>query len=175
LLTKNLCRTIGESQRDLPATNDSLRDQLLVFVNLYRLHMQTEEEHFFPLVLKLLSIKELAEIDFTLFNQPRFFSQEMEDKFVDLHAAISKIGIADKHSTYRRDEATWLANFHDVAAFNEEMRASGERVHLCRSGDGYELECEGQVRVHIPECSEARATWCAYFFWKATTIARVVT
>lgn len=27
----------------------------------------------------------------------------------------------------------------------------------------------GNIVAHIPACSESRAAWCAYFFWKATT------
>jgi hypothetical protein len=98
----------------------------------------------------------------------------MEDRFAALYDAITRLGIADKTRTYHRDEATWLANFQDIAAFNAEMRGTGERVYLSRSGEGYELECEGNILAHIPECSESRATWCAYFFWKATTMARVI-
>jgi hemerythrin-like domain-containing protein len=173
LLTKNLRHAIRQSPPDPPAANEALGEQLREFVNTYRLHMQMEEEHFFPLALRRLSSNDLAEIDFTLFSQSHRFSWETEDRFTDLHDAITSLGKADQTSTHHRDEAIWLAGFRDIAAFNEEMRATGARVCLRRSEEGYELECEGNAQAHIPECSEARAAWCAYFFWKATIQARV--
>jgi len=49
------------------------------------------------------------------------------------------------------------------------MRQSGEAVRLTRSSpEGYDLVQEGSALMHIPACSESRAAWCAYFFWKAT-------
>ena len=174
LLTKNLRGAIRNSQQDRSAMNESLTDQLRMFVDSYRQHVHMEEEHFFPLALHRLSSADLAEIDFTLFNQSHQFSTERESKFTELHDTITKMGIADRTSTYQREEAKWLANFQNIAMFNEEMRGTGELVFLTRSEAGYKLECEGNIQVHIPDCSESRATWCAYFFWKATTMARII-
>jgi hypothetical protein len=136
--------------------------------------MRMEEEQFFPLALQRLSRDDLAEIDLTLFSQPHHLSLEMQGRFAELHHAITQIGIADRTRTYHRDEAALLANCQDIASFNEAMRGTGEKVFLSRAADGYELECEGSSIVHIPECSESRAAWCAYFFWKATATVRAM-
>jgi len=73
----------------------------------------------------------------------------------------------------RRDESALLATFVDIATFNETMQKMGEAFVLVRSsGGGYTLECAGHAQVDIPECSEPRAAWCAYFFWKAATATR---
>ncbi len=173
-LTQNLRRAIGESPQNAPLTGESLADQLKVFVDLYRRHMRMEEEQFFPLALQRLTRDDLTEIDLTLFSQPHHFSLEMQGRFAELHHAITRMGIADRTRTHHRDEAVLLANCQDIAAFNEAMRGTGEKVFLSRAKDGYELECEGNSIVHIPECSQSRAAWCAYFFWKATAMARAI-
>jgi hypothetical protein len=62
-----------------------------------------------------------------------------------------------------------LAGFQSIAAFNDAMRRSGESALLTHSSaEGYELAHKGKVLVQIPACSESRAAWCAYFYWKAT-------
>lgn len=169
--TQSLARTIGDSRKDSPSLDAHLAGQLKSFVDFYRFHMRMEEDHFFPLALQRLTREDLAEIDFTLFNQPDHFGGESEDKFAELHAAIAKMGTAERVGTYQRDEADLLAKFRDVASFNEAMRVTGEHVHLRRKENGYDLDYEGGITVHIPDCDEERAAWCAYFFWKATAMA----
>ena len=172
LLTQNMSQAIADTPRDEATTNQSLAVQLKAFVDYYRQHMRKEEEHFFPLASQALSREDLAEIDFRLFNQPERFGAEDDGKFAALYAAITELGIADRVDTYLRDEAAMIAKFQDVASFNDAMRATGEHVMLGRSGEGYRLECEGNVAAHIPPCDESVAAWCAYFFWKGNAQAR---
>ena len=172
LLTQNLRQAISDAQQEPVAANESLAVQLKEFVDFYRHHMHMEEEHFFPLVAQTLSNGDLAEIDFRLFNQPERFAQDHDGKFAALYEAITKMGAADRVDTYIRDEAAMLSKLQDIASFNEAMRATGEYVVLSRAGDGFAVECEGNFVAHIPSCDEARAAWCAYFFWKASAMAR---
>ena len=174
-MTRNLRRAVDESQQD-PSALAGLADRLTAFLDFYQRHMLTEEQRFFPLALQRLSRDDLAEIDFTLFDQPDpLFNEEAEEKFATLSDEIARLGVAGKASADQREESALLAAFRDIESFNEAMRRMGERVSLIRSpGGGYELERMGRILVRIPACSEPRAAWCAYFFWKAGTTRRTV-
>lgn len=167
-LTQNLSRAVSAAQAEDIATHGGLADLLKAFVGFYRLHMRMEEEYFFPMALAKLTSSDLNEIDFTLFNQPEHFGEENGDKFAELYGAINRQGLAERQNAYLRDETALLASFTDINAFNEAMAVVGDRVHLSRLDDGYALECNGRLVTRIPACSEARAAWSAYFFWKAT-------
>ena len=174
--TRSLRQAIREWQQNSQAETDLLVDQLKTFVDYYRQHMRMEEQHFFPMALQRLSRDDFAEIDFTLFEQlNQSLLQEAEARYGELFAAIVQLGNADKAGTEQREEAARLATFRNIAAFNDAMRHEFEPVELVRlSGGGYALEGKGRTIAHIPECSEPRAAWCAYFFWKATTTARAI-
>jgi hemerythrin-like domain-containing protein len=167
-LTGNLSRAIRESLQDPRAANEGLASQLGEFLDLYRNHMITEEQQFFPAALQLLSRDNFAEIDFTLFDQADpLFNRETDARFVELREEITRSGVTEKANTDNRTETAWLATLQDVAAFNEAMEQSGKSIRLSHSSEGgYDLEHEGNTIVHIPECDEHRAAWCAYFFWK---------
>ena len=169
--TRNLTAALGESQQAQPAVPDRLADHLMEFLSLYRHHMLMEDQHFFPVALQRLSSDDFEEIDFRLFDQPNpLLDRESEGMFAELRQEISRLGAAEKISD-NREEAALLAAIQDLAAFNEAMGRSGNAVCLVRSSqEGYELEHNGNVLVHIPACSESRAAWCAYFYWKATEL-----
>ncbi|MBL0122387.1 MAG: hemerythrin domain-containing protein [Betaproteobacteria bacterium] len=168
--TRNLRRSIAVVQHQLPTVNTPLAEQLTTYLDAYHLHMATEEKCFFPLALKRLSHDELAEIDFTLFDQPdHLFDREAEAKLAELHRAISQSGAVEDLRADHREEAAWLAALHDIANFNDAMQRAGDPVLLARSSSGgYELKDGGQVLLYIPPCSESRAAWCAYYYRKAT-------
>jgi hemerythrin-like domain-containing protein len=172
-LTHNVMRIIA-AQQDPHAVNDWLRDQLQEFLDFYRHHMLMEDQHFFPVALQRLSHNDFAEIDFTLFDQPDpVFDRESEERFTELREEIARLGVIETTSSDNHQETALLATFQDIAAFNEAMGRSGEPVRLIRSsGEGYELQHSGNVLVHIPACSESRAAWCAYFYWKAMATRR---
>jgi hemerythrin-like domain-containing protein len=171
-LTRNLMAALGESRQAEPAATDRVADQLMEFLSLYRHHMLMEDQYFFPAALQWLSPDDFAEIDFRLFDHPDpLLDRESEGMFAELREEITRLGAVEKTSSDNREEAALLAAIQDLAAFNEAMRRFGDAVRLVRSSqEGYELEQDGNVLVHIPPCSEARAAWCAYFYWKATAL-----
>jgi len=173
-MTRNLRRVIGESQHDPSGSQQELAEQLSAYVDFYRDHMRMEEQHFLPLAKNRLSRDDLDEVDFTLFDKPDpLFSRDAERKFAELGDEITRLGIAERANAVRHEESVLLATFVDIATFNKTMQGMGEAVVLVRSsGGGYALERVGHTLVHIPACSEPRAAWCAYFFWKAATATR---
>jgi hemerythrin-like domain-containing protein len=165
-LTRDLCQVMSDSHHDLSPMDEGLAGRLRAFVDSYHHHMVMEEEQFFPLALNRLSRNDFAEIDFTLFDQPDpLFNKAAEEKFVRLSDEIARLGVAEKASADQREESAMLATFLDIATFNEKMKRIGEPVSLVSASErGYELQRKGKTLVHIPECSESRAAWCAYFF-----------
>ena len=143
------------------------------FLDSYRGHMLMEEQHFFPLALQRLSRNDFAEIEFTLFDQPDpLFNRDAETRFAELRAEIARLAMADKPGTDDRQEAQLLASFENIVAFNIAMTRAGEPVCLTRRATGgFELDRGGEVLLRIPTCSESRAAWCAYFFWKGTAVS----
>jgi hemerythrin-like domain-containing protein len=168
-MTRKLTQRIGESRRDL-----ALADELRAYLDFYHHHMLMEEQHFFPLAQDRLSRVDFEEVDYTLFDRPDpLFNWGAERKFAELGDEIERAGFAEQAAAIERVESALLATLADVAAFNEAMQAMGEPVALAGSPEeGYALERLGRTLVHIPACSEARAAWCAYFFWKAASAAR---
>ena len=168
--TRNLRSTIAVAQHEVPAVSSELADQLMKYLDAYHQHMASEEEVFFPLALERLSNEDLAEIDFALFDQPdHLFDPDAEKRLAELHAALARLGAVEGQGADDREEAAWLAKLMSVEHFNEAMRHAGDPVLLTlSSGGGYELKRHGQILMRIPECSESRAAWCAYFFRKAT-------
>jgi hypothetical protein len=171
-LTCNLKVVLDESRQAERAVGDHLTDRLMEFLGLYRRHMLMEDQHFFPMALQWLSPDDFAEIDFSLFDQPDpLVDSESEGMFAELREEIMRLAAAEEISSDNRRETALLAAIQDLAAFNEAMRRSGDPVRLVQSSQaGYELEHNGNVLVHIPACSESRAAWCAYYYWKATAL-----
>lgn len=168
--TTDLVRAIDESQFDPPTPNERLADQLMSYLDAYRRHMLMEDLHFFPAALQLLCRDDFEEIDFTLFDKPDpLFDVECEERYAELRNEIAGQAAVEYTSGEQRDEAALLATFWSMAAFNDAMHRSGEPVLLTRSSaEGYELAHKGKFLMQIPACSESRAAWCAYFYWKAT-------
>jgi hemerythrin-like domain-containing protein len=167
-LTHDVMRAV---RAPVAPANDELARQLTEFVSFYRRHMLMEDRRFFPAALQGLSRADLEEIDFALFDAPDpLMDEKAEARFGELREEIMQLGLAEEASDSHRVEAALLATIQDVATFNEAMRQSGEAIRLTQSSTGgYDLAHEGNALVHIPACSESRAAWCAYFFWKATS------
>ena len=175
-LTHSAMRAVRLSRASGANANDELARQLNEFVNFYRHHMLPEDRDFFPAALRGLSRIDLEEIDFALFDaSDPLMDGQTEARFSRLRDEIMRLGLAEEADSDRRAEAALLAKIQDVATFNEVMRQSGEVVSLTQpSPGGYDLIHGGNVLLHIPACSESRAAWCAYFFWKATARKNVV-
>ncbi len=170
-LTRNLRQAVADSRRDPHALDVGLAQQLRAFVDHYRHHMLMEDEHFFPLALNRLSRKDVAEIDFALYERPDpVFNQAAEQRFTELIDEIARQEGIEKAGADQREESALLATFRNLAIFNETMERTGQPIGLVRAADGgYDLERKGRMLVHVPACSESRAAWCAYFYWKALT------
>lgn len=173
-MTRELSRAIGDAAQDPSAPDLVLADRLKAYLYFYHQHMRMEELHFFPLARSRLSRDEFAEIDFTLFDRPDpLFNRAVETKFALLSDEIERLGLTEDAVAAQREEAALLASIIDIATFNGAMQAIGEPVALTGSPvDGYVLERMGHALVRIPACSEPRAAWSAYFFWKAASEAR---
>jgi hemerythrin-like domain-containing protein len=171
-LTESLGHALRESRRERRGLDEPLADRLMEFVEFYRRHMIAEEQQFFPAALQLLSRDNFDEIDFTVFDQPDpLFDQETEGRFVELRDEILRVGRDERLDADIRGESAWLASLGDLAAFNVAMERIDESIRLIHaSSGGYDLEREGKRIVHIPECDESRAAWCAYFFWKGSAL-----
>jgi hemerythrin-like domain-containing protein len=167
-LTENLSQAISESRQGRPGVGERLASQLDEFLECYRQHMSTEEQQFFPAALQLLSHDDFEEIDFTLFDQADpLFNSDTEARFAELRDEILRMGAAERIDADTRDESAWVAALRDIGAFNEAMRQLDGATCLTPASDGgFDLEHQGKILVHIPECNESRAAWCAYFFWK---------
>ena len=146
------------------------------FLDLYRRHMLMEEKHFFPAALQRLSRNDFAEIDFTLYDRPDpVFDLATEDRYSGLREEIARLGAGEGAGGETWVEAALLAALQDVAAFNEAMRRNGEPFFLVRSPEGgYVVRDEGDTLAHIPACSESRAAWCAFFYWKASAQGKTI-
>jgi len=173
-MTQSLLGAIGELRRDPRAATDDLARRLRAFLDFYRHHMRLEEHQFFPLALARLSPDDLEEIDFTVFDRPDpLFDRTAEAKYSELSDEIARLGFADGEDVAHHDESDLLGKIADLASFNALMREFDHSLALQRvPGGGYELRSSGDALVYIPECSESRAAWCAYFFWKATARAK---
>ena len=173
-LTGQLSQAMGEPRQDRVGLNERLVSQLKEFLEYYRRHMIMEEEYFFPAARQMLSRDDFAAIDFALFDQADpLFNRATEERFVELRDEILRLGGNPNGGADIREESAWLANLRDVATFNEAMKQFDKSILLTHSSNGgYDLERDGKVMVHIPECKESRAAWCAYFFWKGVAKAQ---
>jgi hemerythrin-like domain-containing protein len=156
------------------ARDAELAGQLADFVQAYRNHLAMEEQDLFPAAAQILTADDWAEIDFAVFDQADpLFDNEAEARYAGLRNEIKRLALASQAPMAGLDEAATLATLEDVAAFNAAMQEIGERLTLTRSDlGGYRLQREGHTLVHIPDCSESRAAWCAWFFWKAMAYGR---
>lgn len=164
-LGERLRKAVDES--DFPG--EELREELRRFVSLYRSHMVREERDFFPAVLDALTRDDLAEIDFSLFDaRDHLLDRSAEARFGRLREAIDRrVSVAREDSA----AAAWpspdvlgaLPELGSVDRFNLVLGGRGFHLIAYRTG-GYALERDGSRLLDIPECSEARAAWCATFF-----------
>lgn len=168
-LTGELRQAVAKPRHDPQALEAGLASQLSAFVDHYRHHMRMEEAHFFPLAQKRLSRDDIAEIDFALYDRPDpVFNQVAEQRFAELIDAIARQENLERAEAGQREEAALLATFKNIASFNEAAERWGEPIGLIGKAEGgYDLVRNGRKLAHIPACSEPRAAWCAYFFWKA--------
>lgn len=161
-------RRLGDGLRkavdedDFPG--DALRQELRKFVDLYRDHMTREEREFFPAVLETLTRDDLAEIDFALFDsRDHLFDRAAEARFGRLREAIERRAESEEGARPPEGILGRLPELRSIERFNRAMDKRGFRLVAYHTG-GYALERDGRWLLDVPECSEARAAWCAAFY-----------
>ncbi len=171
-LSQHLLFAIEDASAN-PGALGRLETSIEDFLDQYRRHMQLEEREFFPTALRVLSADDLAEIDFDLFDRPDpVFDHAVEEQFEGLRAAVLALARQrhrqpSEHVFMRLTEgdASWLEGLSTLSEFNAKQEALAmpyRLVHL--SGSGYALLEGDTLLMDFPECSAARAAWCAYYY-----------
>ena len=171
VLTADFSAAIGDSTSASNAPPERIREVMDKLVRCYRRHMEMEEAHFFPKANEILSETDWAEVNFAVSEQEDPLFDEAVEKYQDLREDIFRLkDTTDAHSLAEirlRQEFDVLAGLNGVAGFNELMKESGVDAKLGRSErGGYQLVSGNEITLEIPDCSENRAAWCAYFFLK---------
>lgn len=161
-LTALLATTVNS--RD-DQTSD-LEEVIKQFVTYYRKHMSTEEEHFFPAAAKALSKADWEEIEFDLFDrEDPLFDGAAHRRYRKLREEIENSARESDKRTFRLKQVKRIQRLGSISEFNDWIREAGADWLLVRHPEGgYGLELDGRAIMDIPECSEVRAIWCAYYF-----------
>lgn len=174
-LTQGLASVVRETREKPSGSMERLCGVLSDFLTRYRHHMALEEQQFFPMASDLLSESDWAAIKFDLFDrEDPVFDLPVEGKFKKLREKID--WLAQRHSELKRqqallvlskEEAEWLRHKGTMASFNRALEHVERGIRLVRiAGAGYALKQGASLIIDIPECSEGRAVWCAYYFLK---------
>ena len=136
------------------------------FVNNYRNHMMMEEECFFPAAAKALSKEDWEVIEFDLFDRDDpLFDRAAHARFQGLREEIESSVRESGRRAFQFKQAKRIQRLGSISDFNDSMQEADTDCLLVRHpGGGYGLECDGKAMIDIPECSEERAIWCAYYF-----------
>ena len=148
------------------AQTPELGEVMQQLVNYYRNHMMMEEEYFLPAAARVLSKEgwEAIELDLCACDGP-LFSRAAHVRFQNLLEEIEKTGRVSGRHAFRLRQAKRVQSLRSMSDFNDSMHEAGVDCLLVRHpGGGYGLELDGLAIMDIPECSEERATWCAYYF-----------
>jgi hemerythrin-like domain-containing protein len=173
-LTRRALETVREARLDSKRPLAPIADALRELLDHYRRHMAGEEKHLFATALRRLAEDDWTAIDFDLFDRPDpAFDHRTEERFAELYERLTEAAREQqrftekaKHILLSEEEATWLRELTSIAEFNARQTQSGGGARLIRfAGGGYGLLAAGeQLLTDIPECSEQRAAWCAYYF-----------
>lgn len=173
VLTERLVEVSKHAAESAPARDEELETLAREFITLQRRHMATEEEQLFTMALEKLTPVEWTEVDYALFDRrDPLFHHETEQRFARLRGEILKASANQSAHRALQGEARRLSRLQTVDEFNQAMSSSGNKVSLQRVPQGgFELRRDQVLLTIIPECSEARAAWCAYFFLRGTSHA----
>ena len=165
-LTGQAATTVNQAGRD-PA-NTGFVNTLRELVDSYRHHMKAEEEHFFPLALKVLQASDWESINFELFDRDDpLFDHSQEQRFRELREGISMYTRRYHEINAAQKEIEWLLDLTGIDEFNRTMEETGSKLRLVAFTEkGYGLEREGKLLAYIPSFAEVQAIWCAYYYAK---------
>lgn len=175
VLTQELASSLAKAREQKPGALEQLQDGLSSFLERYRAHMSFEEGRFFPKALEHLSDSDWAAVRFDLFDRvDPVFDMPAEGKFKRLRERIDWLAKTQRELIRDRallvlskEEARWLRSKATLVSFNRTLEEAGEHLRLIRQpGGGYALKRGSGLVIDIPECDEARAVWCAFFFLK---------
>ncbi len=156
---------VEKARRDGSVIHNRLPAETDQFVGRYRKHMRTEETTFFPLAEEALTADDWAEIDYELFDaRDPLFDREVEGRFRALREKIDAAAALSLRRAAALRRGRVLRELDDIAGFNRLMTDAGQRWRLVTRTGGYSLVHGDQVVIDLPDCSEARAAWCAWFF-----------
>lgn len=143
------------------------------YLDTYRDHLSGEEREFLPAALNTLSRDDFALLDYELFDsKDHLFNDAAETRFDELKYWIKErarqrsMEIPDAVMGPAVDELALLRSIDCVEDFNARMGEHQLQLVAYHAG-GYSLQRRGRWLVDIPDCDEGRATWCAYYYWKA--------
>lgn len=174
-LTQGLASVLQETREKPPASLEYFAGVLSDFLTRYREHIYLEEQQFFPKALQMFSESDWAAIKFDLFDRvDPVFDVSAEGKFKRLREQID--WLTKRHGELKRqqallvlskEEAEWLLNESTIVSFNKALEHEEQHIRLVRiAGAGYGLKQGDRLIIDIPECAEAQAVWCAYYFLK---------
>jgi hemerythrin-like domain-containing protein len=156
----------------LGAPKGALIESVRRYIGAYRQHMESEEQHFFPAALELLTRENLANLDFQLFDRKdQLFDHAAEARFAQLRREIQQragdrsLASGRRNSPPSTDEIALLRGLDCVDSFNRSTQNRGLQLVRHRAG-GYALQRDGRWLLDIPDCEESRAAWCAYYYAK---------
>jgi hemerythrin-like domain-containing protein len=152
----------GEPQ----AAQATLRQVILDFTTHYRQHIRLEEERFFRLAEERLCNEDWDRLDFRIFEQDDpLFDHAAEKRFAALRERIERRAEQGKARRSIFGAAEGLRGLSGIEGFNESMSSTGQDYRLARFAEGgYGLASDRELLLYIPECSAARAAWCAYSY-----------
>lgn len=162
-LTESFARAVRRIPPEAGPVEPGIRDVMRDFTRRYRAHMRDEDLHFFPLAAERLTRDDWDALDFAVFERDDpLFDHATEERFTGLRARIDALA-QDRQARAAVVEATReLRSLTGIDSFNESMQRAGQPFRLARfTQGGYGLENDRKLLLHIPECSGARAAWCA--------------
>jgi len=172
-LTNNYTEIVGDSNTASDSPPEQIEAAMKKLVALYRHHIEMEETHFFPAAERILTRDDWAEINFAVSEQIDPLFDEAAEKYQGVREDIFRLNKEHRreysaHTKLAEDIRT-LARLTDILLFNQSMATRNIDAQLERLANGdYRLTIGNRTVLEIPECSETRAAWCAYYYLKGT-------
>ena len=169
--TKKFAAIVVDSTSSIASRPKQIVQSAEELVGYYRHHIEMEEKYFFPAARRVLNRDDWAEIDYALSERTDPLFDETVTKYAEVRANILRINKASQNrhlanAQLKKDKAA-LTRLDDLPQFNLMMEERGIVAHLeYHAGIGYRLITREHDVVEIPDCSESRAMWCAFYYLK---------
>jgi len=174
-LTKSLVAAVATVATGNGVHTSELQETMEKFVDSYRVHMEMEEQHFFSAAAKALAQEDWDEIDFSVFDRDDpLFNPSAQGRFQKLREKIEASAREFGNAALRLKELERVERLGNIDTFNKSLQHKN-MVLVPQPQGGYRLESNGNAMIHIPECDEKHAIWCAYFFLQGLARPSVAT